>query len=181
MSFEREWSSFYGDGPPIAWMLRRLEPQRWQRFHSLPDSKRYAEGEAEVQVVLGRANVLAAAVLGDGSDCWIAQGVRSDAAAPEWLLPNLHETPLRFDDPDEPGLPWRIFAAQVAWRRGAYDELLTSIANDLASEILWVSRASGAVFAPYDGGVDLFVPTQEQRAFLRKRHADWLSAHPSGL
>ncbi|WP_455550625.1 DUF3885 domain-containing protein [Actinomadura geliboluensis] len=34
---------------------------------------------------------------------------------------------------------------------------------------------------PYDGGADVIAPTVQDRDALRRGHADWLSARPSGL
>ncbi|MET8572272.1 hypothetical protein [Streptomyces sp. NPDC004783] len=34
---------------------------------------------------------------------------------------------------------------------------------------------------PYDGGVDAFLATSEERDRFRDRQAIWLSSHPSGL
>ncbi len=46
---------------------------------------------------------------------------------------------------------------------------------------MWISSSTGAVFAPYDGGFDLFLPDAGMALELRRRHPDWLSDHPLGL
>jgi hypothetical protein len=46
---------------------------------------------------------------------------------------------------------------------------------------MWVSATTGAVFAPYDGGTDLFLPTADDVASLKREFSDWLSDHPGGL
>ena len=38
----------------VGWVLRGVVPERWVRFHSLPESKRYAESEDEEAEVLRR-------------------------------------------------------------------------------------------------------------------------------
>nr|WP_020658089.1 hypothetical protein [Amycolatopsis benzoatilytica] len=37
------------------------------------------------------------------------------------------------------------------------------------------------VYHPYDGGADVLVATAGERDELKRRHVDWLSAHPSGF
>ncbi|MFI5613828.1 hypothetical protein [Amycolatopsis sp. NPDC051903] len=41
---------------PMADTLKLAYPDRWVRFHSLPESKRYAENEGEYDIVLRRYN-----------------------------------------------------------------------------------------------------------------------------
>lgn len=47
------WRARWG-GAPIGCALSARHPDRWVRFHSLPDSKRYAETEQEYEVILDR-------------------------------------------------------------------------------------------------------------------------------
>ena len=192
MSFESEWTGFYGSNPPISWKLREVDGLRWQRFHSLPGSKRYAESDAEAAVILARHNTLAEAVLGEGAECWLVQVIYASANPLDdhsrySTLPSLTRTGLEVEpvyadaELEDADAGWRVFAAPVAWRGGAFDALLASIANDAEPPTLWMARATGAAFAPYDGGVDLFLPTEEQKMLLRRRFAEWLSVHPAGL
>lgn len=37
------------------------------------------------------------------------------------------------------------------------------------------------LYHPYDGGVDVILPTPAERDTLKERHQTWLSTHPSGL
>jgi hypothetical protein len=45
-------------GPPIAHTFRSTYADRWLRFHSLPDSKRYPESEDEYAIALDRYNTV---------------------------------------------------------------------------------------------------------------------------
>lgn len=71
--FHRDWSHYHGDQPPLAHVLRERAQTPWVRFHALPDSKRYAENEAEQREILRRANVLGAEILGADTLCWLVQ------------------------------------------------------------------------------------------------------------
>ncbi len=191
--FQHLWSRFHEGHWPIGYMLRQSGAANWVRFHSLPESKRYAETDDERGVILRRQNALAAAVLAS-DPCWLVQThwVTPDgtidwadqhdpfAATRQFAL----EPTFDFVDPDEDDedpAEWRVHAGPVRWTDGAFDNLLTSIAEDIAGPTLWMSEATGSIFAPYDGGVDLFLAKAEQVAELKARHRDWLSIHASGM
>lgn len=64
---------------------------------------------------------------------------------------------------------------------GAFASLLRRIANDEVSYVMWMDEQTGSLFAPYDGGIDVFLPTTAARDALKERHSAWLSIHPSGM
>ncbi len=190
-SFETEWNQRYRECRPTGYALRAGDAKNWLRFHSLPESKRYAETKAERAIVLMRMNTLAMAVLGEAS-CWIVQTIyrSSDAEGDgeETLWPPIVtlDLPIAFqfdgsdDDACGEGL-WVVHAAETRWEAGRFDPILEAISDDTAASTLWMSRSTGALFAPYDGGVDLFLPTAAQVDRLKASYADWLSTHPSDL
>jgi hypothetical protein len=53
----RRWEEHWPDCPPIGYELR-CERDRWVRFHSLPESKRYPDTEDEWAIVLDRYNTV---------------------------------------------------------------------------------------------------------------------------
>lgn len=167
------WQRHYGDTPPLNFAMLAGGSEHWLRFHALPASKRYPTTEAEQQVVLTRANTLARAVLGEDNPCWLVQAGNWDAPAVDaWDYEALHH----YDEFD-----WQIRAALTTFRSSAFDTLLLSIADDKARLTVWMNANNGSVFAPYDGGFDLFLDSSEEVRFLKARHADWLSSHPDGL
>ncbi len=191
VSFETEWNQRYGEYRPVGFALRIGGARHWVRFHALPESKRYAETEAERAVVLARMNTLAMAVLGNAS-CWIVQATYRDPEAEtdkvEHLWPpavTLHlPVAFQFEGSDDEacgeGL-WIVHALECRWATGRFDQTLEAIADDTAAKTLWMSRSTGAVFAPYDGGADLFLPTAAEVDRLKVSHSDWLSTYPPGL
>jgi hypothetical protein len=52
------WQQHWPDCPPVGYKLRDPYRNVWVRFHSLPESKRYAEDESEYTVVLERYNTV---------------------------------------------------------------------------------------------------------------------------
>lgn len=184
MSFENAWTQFHLGESPIGWMLLGEGAANRLRFHSLPASKQYADTDQERSVLLSRQNMLASEVLGD-QPCWLVQAHWLLLEPGEWDVQHHHdpfhatrEWKLEFafefleDDGDE-GRSWRVFAAQLSWLPGRFDDLLLSIADDLAGPTLWMGT-DGAIFAPYDGGIDLFLPDAEAVQRLAAQHPDWL-------
>lgn len=172
--FRDDWAKFYGNRLPLSWMLRTDATVPWVRYHALPGSKRYAENDAEEAIILSRANVIGNRLLGRASPCWQIETRTDEMADAGELVGTFKES----DDPDEP--VWSIYVQAVEWRAGMFDSQFRAIADD-EYRALWMSRSDGAVFAPYDGGFDLFPCSVEQVSALKAEHPDWLSSHPEGL
>lgn len=185
--FAAFWTALHPTAPPVAHMLRQTELRTWIRFHSLPRSKRYATSARERQIVLDRANRLATCVLGDSSSCWMILAVpywaEDGEDSAECATLSQHRLPFQFEypPPSEGECGYRIFAAPVTWVTGSFDEIISKRADDELPPIMWASMASGEAFAPYDGGTDLFLRSQEEVTSLRRQFSEWLSAHPAGL
>ena len=193
--FQRLWSRHYPNIEPVGYELLSAGARYWVRFHSLPQSKRYADTEAERDVLLARQNELAAAVLGENQGCWLVQSHwELDPGVPDFAFQDGNDPFRATADYDlksaivtfrEPGTEferrWEAFAGLTTWCSGRFDWLLREIADERAASTLWVSTETGAVFAPYDGGVDLFLPDENRLRELAAQHPDWLSDHPLGL
>jgi hypothetical protein len=199
--FEALWKRFYPQVPPVSTMMRKADVPSWVRFHSLPESQRYPDNQLQMQVVLARQNTLAAEVLGIGAPCWLSQSwwvPPPDMAEPdeeEYWVRREYNLSLAFRfvqkfefDPafprevDGPDNEFDAYAVRTAWTKGAFDKLLSSIASEMFSPpTVWISETTGAVFAPYDGGVDLFLPNAAMVDHLRRKHSDWLPGNPEGL
>jgi hypothetical protein len=190
-SFRAFWRSHYGDCPPVGFLLRETFPERWFRVHSLPESKRYPDSAAELSILLARHNTVVTDVLGDGSPCMIVadpEYVPRDAARArgQRQFASLGLQPLMTiveSEPKDIDRAWALSlgAGRIQWRPRALDDLLTDVANHLLAPLLIVSEASGRVYAPYDGGADLFLESTAERDEYRKKYASWLSPDPSGL
>ena len=190
--FNADWHRLRAGLFPIGYLLRRDGATHWLRFHSLPASKKYAETPDEWQILLSRQNELAKIVLGE-EPCWLVQS--------HWVTPSCTidiadaNDPFRatrelgllfafqFKDPQEgeEDKLWNVHALLSEWSAGKFDAVLRDIAEYRAGPTLWMSSTSGAIFAPYDGGVDLFLSSESTVAALVSAHPDWLSSHPAGL
>jgi hypothetical protein len=60
------------------------------------------------------------------------------------------------------------------------DAALRAVADDQL-RLLLLNWDTGAAYAPYDGGADLFCPSEHERDSAREHFKRWLSSDPSGL
>jgi hypothetical protein len=190
-AFLEFWRSHYGDCPPAGFLLHETFPDLWFRIHSLPDSKRYADTAREMSSLLARHNTAATDVLGEGSPCIVV--CKTDynprvgrPARGQVQFARLQPQPLvviTANNPNDSGSGWSIPLAwaRVTWQPGALDDVLADVANALLGPFLIVSETTGRVYAPYDGGADLFLSSAAERDEFKGRYGAWLSSHPSGL
>lgn len=176
-AFEKWFREHFGATAPVGYCLRVDHHERWLRLHSLPASKRYAEDDSERAEVRQRASAAASEVLPTGSPVWLVvpafeheiQGLSltfEDGGRYE------HE---RFEE------PLHVRVAQTIWPHAGFDQLIDEVARD-ALRAVWFSIASGEVFAPYDGGVDLIAASEKRAAALRQVFpSNWFSNHAEGL
>jgi hypothetical protein len=185
------WRLQWPKCPPLADELKRAHSDRWVRFHSLPESKRYAGNDAEYDIVLHRYNTVLDELFGDQevriiTSCW--SGDPNPPALPErhaaWHPGARHWTSVRTDehetDPDFITYA-HLYESRTPWRRGSVDDLLLAVADDVTANVMITSPSFDRVHHPYDGGADVLLPTTADRDVVRNRHTDWLSQHPGGL
>jgi hypothetical protein len=65
-------------------MLRSDQWLAWVRFHSLPNSKRYPENDAEKDIIVSRAYSLAIETLGADTSCWQIECRKEEVNPPYW-------------------------------------------------------------------------------------------------
>lgn len=169
------WRRAFGEVEPgydMAWQLR---------VHSLPEAKRYADTEAEYEEILARHNAAATAVLGEGTQCVLLVGLwpPNDLAVEANRLPDLPGVmfvelsdmpPSR--DPDSGTVPFH--AAEVVWRRGAFDDVIRDVADEKLPIIVFANLRQATAYKPYDGGADLICESPSQLANLSKEFESWL-------
>jgi len=171
-AFLKEWNLAHPGAEPMGWKLRETSIP-WVRFHALPGSKRYAESDSERATILSRANMLGTKLLGDGNPCWVVEARADDIDGQGDFIGSYRE------EPDAP--LWRYHVRAEEWLNGKFDSEIAAIADDGPAYMLWICRESSAIFAPYDGGFDLFPNSQERMLLLRAAHKDWLSDREDGL
>jgi hypothetical protein len=175
--------------PPIGYICRQALQDRWLRIHSLPESKRYPEDEAEFRELLQRHNEVATAVLGEGSQCVLFAVSYDEQPGPADMsdLPCvdgsavLQVPQLSFRPSDELVPLWaRVAAIVMSWRRGALDPLLREVAED-RTRVIVANLGLGTAYAPYDGGADLILGSAEAVGPAKAAWRPWLSERADGL
>ncbi|MFI1398487.1 hypothetical protein [Streptomyces sp. NPDC020681] len=187
------WQERRPSGPPIAHTFRSRYCDRWVRFHSLPESKRYPESEDEYAILLDRYNTILDELFA-GTDVFVvtmdwSHTPTGPAGHPTHeIRQKLHAhgilwwTESEQDDPD-PEFPayTRLYATRRPWERGCVDELLRAVADEAVVEAFFTDTELRRIHHPYDGGADVVLTTTAERDRLRGRHTAWLPSNTAGL
>ncbi|MER7195866.1 DUF3885 domain-containing protein [Streptomyces flaveolus] len=182
--WERQWPA-----PPGA-SLRHIYPERWVRFHSLPESKEYPESEDEYAIMLERQRVLLEELGPDDDLLWVITTEWGQHPEPGPRMTELQRVDPRArhweswlsDDDDPDDLVYQHVHVSSRSRIGnSLDPLLRLVADDVSIAVTLAPPDLRWVFRPYPGGVDVFAPSTAERDSLKATHPDWLSGHPSGL
>lgn len=132
------WQQRWPGCPPVGYKLRGPYRDVWVRFHSLPDSKRYAEDESECTVVLERYNTVLDELFA-GADVYVITPLWTTEAEvpPSQAVTGYWQSLLVEDDPDPAFRTYcHLFVARRPWRRGCIDDLLRDIADDKVAGVL---------------------------------------------
>ncbi|WP_146087990.1 hypothetical protein [Rathayibacter sp. AY1B5] len=182
-AFEKRWRAEWGDdAAPIGWHMRALDSgaDRWRRFHTLPKSKQYPESPEEMQTVLDRYVTLLTEVAGDSAAPLLViaqEWDQDDLARTPWieaLLPDAVHWRSSVHDEDLYDLP-ALTISFGPHRPEELEPLFRAVSNEEAHVAVTDATASW-LFAPYDGGVDVFLKDERQQEDLRARFSDWLPA-----
>ncbi|MGQ5652838.1 DUF3885 domain-containing protein [Streptomyces sp. EKR5.2] len=177
------WQQRWPDCLPVGYKLRDPYRDVWVRFHSLPESKRYAVDESEYAVVLERYNTVLDELFA-GTEVYVVTPFWATEPEVPLLEPDAGywQSLLVEDDPEPEFRTYcHLFATQLPWQHGCIDKLLRDTADDKVAGVLVTDSLMQRIYHPYDGGADVFLTTPEERDRMRDRHTDWLSSHPSGL
>lgn len=194
--FRHFWQHHFSDCLPVSHLFKRDLADRWFRFHSLPESKRYAEDETEVAELLARQNAVLLDVIGADSECVLVSGNYDDSS----LVENFKHCPVlakfqfqefirlskqEFDledlEQDEKPVYLNLFCGMHKLECGALDDVLLCVADWKIVNFFVVSCERQRIFAPYDGGVDVILKDAKERDEFKAKYKDWLSHNPSGL
>jgi hypothetical protein len=192
--FWSAWQTSFHGCVPLGYRLRVLAHDRWFRVHSLPESKRYPDTDAEYRELLARHNSVGSAMFGARSTVVLVV-VRWRWTDEQPSIPDTDiGTPVSFSyvravNPQELDVnadavsdAWAdVWCAVINWEAGLLDELFRAVADEREAGVLLASHDAEFVFAPYDGGIDLFVPTPLEREEWKERFSHWLSPHAAGL
>ncbi|OWK34416.1 DUF3885 domain-containing protein [Fimbriiglobus ruber] len=187
-----QWEHQFPNCEPMAHLLKTVFKDRWVRFHSLPESKRYPEDETEYAVVLDRHNRVLSELANAERSLVLLTTEFSESPTPLLTRPELraldpeavpwrsipmHELDGDFDNPNF----WHVLASVREWHPGAFDPIVRLVANDVVPNVMIVNPDCRWLLHPYDGGMDVIAETSVERERLKLSHADWLSSEHDGL
>lgn len=185
------WQQCFPGCEPLAHQLKFTFPDRWLRFYSLPDSKRYPENEEEYVGLLQRFNSVLGELADDGETIVLlttgysgtTEPIRSDPELLEldpdarpWRSVAMHLIETSFSDPTY----WHVFASDRRWRLGLFDSLVRKVADDILVNVMLVAPDCSWLLHPYDGGMDVILESSAARDKLRTRFPQWLSPRADG-
>lgn len=189
--FQRYWQGRYPGSLPVGHQLRDVYKDRWLRIHSLPQSKRYAETEAEYEEALRRHNTLLSDLLGEGGEYVLVTTGYSETPEPAQSYPELttlagdgrHFLTIPTHEPGEEEMPyyWHFFMSDRTWKEHSADKLLVLVADNTVANILFVSTRKGSVYHPYDGGADIIAKSASLKEEMRIKYSTWLPDNIHGL
>lgn len=190
-----DWPVRFLGCEPVAHLLRAALPDRWVRFHNLPDSKRYPGNQAEYDIVLDRQNQILDELVDGGSSIILLTTEYSgppgtvevsagaplprsiDRGAKPWRSVPMHDLDGDFVEPSY----WYIFSSELVWWPRVLDPVLRLVADDAIANVMVLPPDCRWLFHPYDGGMDVILETPDARDRLKSAHADWLSPRPDGM
>ncbi|GAA1708426.1 hypothetical protein GCM10009734_09140 [Nonomuraea bangladeshensis] len=158
------------------------------RFHSLPNSKRYAETEAEYSTLLHRYNTVLTDMFA-GQEVYVTtvtyvmdEGFTDPAPFDAHALnPGSRPwTRVRENDDLDPGCTMHVHVGRQQWEPGIVDPLLRAVADDLCNGVIIMDTDLRRAYHPYDGGADVIMANADERDRLKAAHADWLPRNQHG-
>lgn len=183
--FSSIWRETFGETPPLGHILRHDFHANWTRFHALPESKRYAETDVEKNIILSRANSLAAACFDELEVVWVVTARYGDTFLETHdLVAKLNMEPAfswtDLEEEPEDQIQTTFYVKSIPWKQSSLDWLFADIAEDQIRAILF-SQTKNIVFAPYDGGFDIICPRSQKIRGLEVNFGTWMSERPDKL
>lgn len=181
------WEARFPGLRPIGHQIRGSE--RWVRFHSLPESKRYADSEAEYGELLARHHAVLDSLAEPGSEMLVVTPSWSPTArarrrprSVERAAPNAKLwMSIRGDEEDSDAWFINLFVSNIQNSPLALDALLRLVADSTTADVIISAQDLDWLYHPYGGGADVIAPSREDRDALKQRFQDWLPTNAAGL
>jgi hypothetical protein len=195
--FYQYWNHNFDQCPLLGYVLKYKFENNWIRIHNLPEAKRYATDDHEMEEILNRQNTLLAELADKvGTRIIIVTGeylLKEDLSAKNHIA-IAHEILRDYDFKILPSIDlydqypefinenvfYRPAFALSEWQPQLHNALLKAIANDQL-RAFFIFPVGKILFAPYDGGVDMIIFDEAKYNFIKKEFGMWLSSRPDGL
>ena len=186
----RWWQEAVGPVAPVGHVLRRFFADRWVRFHSLPDSKRYAETSEEYEELVRRHLTITNELFDPGEEIFIfcsdwrdPESGRANLqqvleAAPSEKLVDLLANPGVVSPEDD---DFHSVRASVAtWQPAFFENIVQAAADEKVWGLCFASPGSQSVYCTHDGGMDVFA-SPDLCVSIAAKFSDWKSSREHGL
>jgi hypothetical protein len=191
--FQRYWKDNF-PCPPVSYLFKSFMADRWLRIHSLPESKRYPENEAEAAEILRRQKIVLDELIGRTDECFFVGIAFGEYPSREYrqIVPDLKRflttrtVPVFYREIDgeedcEPDDAFFVEFGKSTVDRDRLSTVLLAIAEETLSQFFILNPKSNRIFAPYDGGVDLILENADSRDEFEKKYAEWLPVDTKDL
>ncbi len=185
------WTKHFAGIQPITHTLRTLLPERWIRFHSLPNAKRYAETEDEWGLLLGRHNSIFSQLTEIDTQLELVTTNWSELHLADFPAEEIRELGLPFEhwqtiamheiDAETDPNYWHLYASTIKWVPGSIDSVIRLVADGCISNVMVLDPGGNWLIHPYDGGLDVILGSSEERDALSSEFASWRSHRSDGL
>lgn len=176
------WREQWPGRPPLApGKPTALEAydERWVRFHSLPESKQWADTHDERLEILYRHST-ALRELVEQYGCTelivIVQDYNTNDLFGGWTkkhLPGSWPWTSWRDPEDDEGDPFAYYYWVAPMKSiGELNELFLLVAENTGNAMITDCQMKW-LYIPYDGGADVYLPSSTERDEFRDRHPEW--------
>ncbi len=173
--------------------LKHQFKDRRVRFHSLPDSKRFAESESDYKTIMHRHHAVLNELGCTHNDLYLVIPEYSASVTPQSPEKKLAELDLETTPwktaamcehdqvKDEEPYYIHFHAVRINYPDLRWDTVFKMVADDEVAHVMIICPAGNWVFHPYDGGADVILKDGGTRDLLKNKYRDWLSARSDGL
>jgi len=178
------WISEFTSVAPAGHVLREHLHERWTRFHSLPESKRYAENEPENVELLTRHLSVANELFEVGEPIYVyrshlhekkLKGRHRHKIASRQLREAMVKLSTSTNANEAEDDHYYVRALVTTWAPDFFDVLTRQIADCRESGITFVAPSTRNIYCPYDGGMDVFVFSVSPSG-LESKFRSWMSS-----
>lgn len=170
--FQEVWLANFPDSLPVNFLVREKYAEVHFRFYTLPGAKRYPDSEADSQEVLKRHNRVLSDLFSPNEEFFLLRTrFKSDVISPVFPGGELLQT---INDPELFEGIAELFVSKKNWMPSVADLELRRVSRDEEDNLLFVGIRNVSVYAPYDGGADVFVPDTKKRLALRNKYSSWM-------
>lgn len=169
------WNNFHEGSPPVGFLLRIDESDRFLRIHSFSQGKRYPKDKKDFALVLEKFTEITNVLFTKDEKVGIflidyGNTFYSDSI--EWNLGLITDIPIywktKIDEyNDIEGI--KFITGSNNWKDGCADAFCMAASENTYSSIALFSYVSGNTVCPYDGGFDIFIPDNEKYQNLTKQ------------